>query len=45
LYGQVENAAASKLFAVVWMTALRPGELLALTVSDLNFANQTIRMN
>jgi len=27
------------------MTGLRAGELLALTVSDLDFANQTIRVN
>ena len=45
MHGQVEHAAASKLFAIAWMTGLRAGELLALTVSDLNFANQTICMN
>lgn len=33
------------LFAVAWMTGLRAGELLALTVHDLDFDNKTIRVN
>jgi integrase len=33
------------LFAVAWMTGCRAGELLALTIDDLDFANRTIRVN
>jgi integrase len=31
------------LFALAWMTGLRAGELLALTLDDLNFDRKTIR--
>jgi integrase len=33
------------LFSVAWCTGMRAGELLALTVHDLDFANKTIRVN
>jgi integrase len=33
------------LFAVAWMTGMRAGELLALTVNDLDFDRQTIRVD
>jgi integrase len=33
------------LFAVAWMTGMRAGELLALTIDDLNFTNREIRVN
>lgn len=33
------------LFATLWSTALRAGELLALTVADLDFDRRTIRVN
>ena len=33
------------LFALAWMTGLRAGELLALTIADLNFDRKTIRVN
>jgi integrase len=33
------------LFAMAWMTGLRAGELLALTVADLDFDNKAIRLN
>jgi integrase len=33
------------LFALAWMTGLRAGELLALTINDLNFDRKTIRVN
>ena len=33
------------MFALAWLTALRAGELLALTVDDLDFNNQTLRVN
>jgi integrase len=33
------------LFALAWMTGLRAGELLALTLDDLNFDRKTIRVN
>jgi integrase len=33
------------LFAVAWSTGLRAGELLALTVPDLDFHQKTIRVN
>jgi integrase len=33
------------LFALAWYTAMRSGELLALTIDDLDFANKTIRVN
>jgi integrase len=33
------------LFALAWFTGLRSGELLALTVDDLNFNDHTIRVN
>lgn len=33
------------LFALAWMTGLRAGELLALTLDDLNFDLKTIRVN
>lgn len=33
------------LFATAWFTGCRAGELLALTVDDLNFDQQTIRVN
>jgi integrase len=33
------------LFSLAWYTGLRAGELLALTVSDLDFDNLTIRVN
>jgi integrase len=39
------NEPFKTLFAIAWMTGLRAGELLALTVSDLDFANHTIRVN
>jgi integrase len=32
-------------FALAWMTGLRAGELLALTLDDLNFDRKTIRVN
>jgi integrase len=33
------------LFSIAWCTGMRAGELLALTVQDLDFANKTIRVN
>src|SRR5208282_1541515 len=33
------------LFALAWFTGLRSGELLALTVDDINFKDHTIRVN
>jgi len=33
------------LFSIAWCTGMRAGELLALTVHDLDFANRTIRVN
>jgi len=33
------------LFAVAWMTGMRAGEILALTVSDLDFTHKAIRVN
>jgi integrase len=33
------------LFAIAWFTGLRAGEILALTVDDLNFNQKTIRVN
>jgi integrase len=33
------------LFSVAWMTGMRAGELLALTVSDLDFDDKAIRVN
>jgi integrase len=33
------------LFAIAWYTGMRAGELLALTVDDLDFTNKTIRVN
>lgn len=33
------------LFAVAWFTGMRAGELLALTLDDLDFEHQTIRVN
>ena len=33
------------MFSLVWSTGLRAGELLALTVDDLDFARQTILVN
>jgi integrase len=33
------------LFAVAWSTGLRAGELLALSVDDINFDRKTIRVN
>jgi integrase len=33
------------LFTLAWLTGLRAGELLALTLDDLNFDRQTIRVN
>jgi integrase len=33
------------LFAVAWYTGLRAGEILALTLDDLNFDRRTIRVN
>ena len=33
------------LFACAWLTGLRAGELLALTLDDLNFDRKTIRVN
>ena len=33
------------LFTLAWFTAMRAGELLALTLDDLNFANKTVRVN
>ena len=33
------------MFAVAWSTGLRAGELLALTVADLDFQRKTIRVN
>jgi integrase len=33
------------VFAVAWNTGMRAGELLALTVGDLNFSAKTIRVN
>ncbi len=33
------------LFALAWMTGCRAGELLALTIDDLNFDRKTIRVN
>jgi integrase len=46
----VQIIAASKepyktLFALDWVTGLRAGEILALTVADLDFARKTIRVN
>ena len=45
---QIINAAKEPyktLFAVAWSTGLRAGELLALTVGDLDFDRKTIRAN
>jgi integrase len=33
------------IFALAWMTGMRAGELLALTLDDLNFDRKTIRVN
>jgi integrase len=33
------------LFAVAWFTGLRAGEILALTLDDLDFNNKTVRVN
>lgn len=33
------------MFALAWVTGLRAGELLALNVTDLDFARKTIRVN
>ncbi len=33
------------LFAVAWSTGLRAGEILALTLDDLNFNHKTVRVN
>jgi integrase len=33
------------LFAVAWSTGLRAGEILALTLDDLDFAHKTVRVN
>jgi integrase len=33
------------LFAVAWFTGLRAGEILALTLDDLDFTNKTVRVN
>jgi integrase len=33
------------LFAVAWSTGLRAGEILALTLDDLDFARKTVRVN
>jgi integrase len=33
------------VFSIAWCTAMRAGELRALTVNDLDFANKTIRVN
>jgi integrase len=33
------------LFAIAWFTAMRAGEILALTTADLNFTDRTIRVN
>ena len=33
------------LFAIAWFTGMRAGEILALTVEDLNFNARTIRVN
>jgi integrase len=33
------------IFALAWMTGCRAGELLALTIDDLNFDRKTIRVN
>lgn len=33
------------LFAVAWSTGLRAGEILALTLDDLDFNNKTVRVN
>jgi len=33
------------LFTLAWSTGMRAGELMALTVNDLNFTNKTIRIN
>lgn len=33
------------VFAIAWFTRMRAGEILALTVDDLNFTNRTIRVN
>jgi integrase len=33
------------LFSVAWFTGLRAGEILALTLDDLDFTNKTVRVN
>jgi integrase len=33
------------LFAVAWYTGLRAGEIMALTLDDLDFKNKTVRVN
>jgi integrase len=33
------------LFALAWFTGLRAGEILALTLDDLDFTNKTVRVN
>jgi integrase len=33
------------LFTLAWFTGMRAGELLALTLDDLNFASKTVRVN
>ena len=39
------NEPFKTLFAVAWFTGMRAGELLALTVADLDFNHMTIRVN
>lgn len=33
------------LFTLAWFTGMRAGEILALTLNDLDFANKTVRVN
>jgi integrase len=45
---QIINAAREPfktLFSIAWCTGLRAGELLALTIADLDFNHKTIRVN
>jgi len=42
---EASNEPYKTLFAVAWSTGLRAGELLALTVADLDFQRKTIRVN
>lgn len=42
---EAANEPFKTLFAVAWFTGLRAGELLALTLDDLDFEHKTVRVN